>query len=263
MDKVNSTDIKRALAKKHEGKSFFMTECKTGPTWDNKHLFKFDGLAIDKSWTSPCITGYEIKISRSDFLQDNKYHCYLPYCNEMYFVVLKGLIDKKEIPSEFGLIYYDPETTCLRTKKKAIYREIEVSADMLMYIIMNRLFSERYPFYSEKADYFKAWVDNKENNRNLGRFVSSKMGQEICSLSERLDALKGQEAAVTQLKEIKEYLRKEHHIYYPDCKDESFAQIIDGVVSNPHSKEIEYIKMDAENILRQIGNMTKEKTNVT
>lgn len=76
-DKVTSTNIKLALAEKH-WRDFFLTEVKSGSTWmtargDMKIL---DGLAIRKSWTSPCFTGYEVKISRSDFLRDSKFYTY-------------------------------------------------------------------------------------------------------------------------------------------------------------------------------------------
>lgn len=95
--KVTSTDIKLALKEFHNGKpSYFITECKTCSTYfpDPQGLLKFDGLAITKSYTKPNIIGYEIKVSRNDFLQDNKWHLYLQYCNEFYFVVPKGLVKK-------------------------------------------------------------------------------------------------------------------------------------------------------------------------
>lgn len=106
--KVTSTDIKLALKEFHNGKpSYFITECKTCSTYfpDLQGLLKFDGLAITKSYTKPNIIGYEIKVSRNDFLQDNKWHLYLQYCNEFYFVVPKGLVKKEELPDHVGLIY--------------------------------------------------------------------------------------------------------------------------------------------------------------
>ena len=77
MSGPTSTEIKIALSHKHI-KDFFLTECKSGSTWfspvgDMKIL---DALAIRKSWASPCFTGYEIKVSRSDFLRDTKFYTY-------------------------------------------------------------------------------------------------------------------------------------------------------------------------------------------
>jgi len=48
--------------------------------------------------------GYEIKVSRSDFLGDDKWDNYLKYCNYFYFVAPKGLIGKHELPDGVGLI---------------------------------------------------------------------------------------------------------------------------------------------------------------
>lgn len=140
--KVTSTDIKLALKEFHNGKpSYFITECKTCSTYfpDPQGLLKFDGLAITKSYTKPNIIGYEIKVSRNDFLQDNKWHLYLQYCNEFYFVVPKGLVKKEELPDHVGLIYFNPDTKGLRTVKKALYRQIEEPVGVYKYIIFSRL----------------------------------------------------------------------------------------------------------------------------
>ena len=150
-DKVTSTHIKRALANKHH-KDFFLTEVKSGSTWftsvgDMKIL---DGLAIRKSRSSPCFTGYEIKISRSDFLRDVKFYTYEELCNCLYIVCPKDMIKRTELPESVGLMYYDPEKNTITTKKKAIYRKIDYSPDLLLYIIYSRLDSDRYPFYSDK-----------------------------------------------------------------------------------------------------------------
>lgn len=148
--KVTSTDIKLALKEFHNGKpSYFITECKTCSTYfpDPQGLLKFDGLAITKSYTKPNIIGYEIKVSRNDFLQDNKWHLYLQYCNEFYFVVPKGLVKKEELPDHVGLIYFNPDTKGLRTVKKALYRQIEEPVGVYKYIIFSRLEEDRIPFY--------------------------------------------------------------------------------------------------------------------
>ena len=188
MSGVSSFDIKNALAKKHQDHEFFITECKTGPTMTG--LYKFDGIAIYKSWSRPQIRIYEVKVSRGDFLGDNKFYNYLPYCHEMYFVVPSGLIDRTELPTEIGLIYYNPKTEGLVIKKQAIYRKIEINADMLLYIFMNRLESDRPQFTSHKAEFLKAWLENKENNQQLAYKVKNRMTAEIERLENELRRLK-------------------------------------------------------------------------
>lgn len=163
--KVTSTDIKLALKEFHNGKpSYFITECKTCSTYfpDPQGLLKFDGLAITKSYTKPNIIGYEIKVSRNDFLQDNKWHLYLQYCNEFYFVVPKGLVKKEELPDHVGLIYFNPDTKGLRTVKKALYRQIEEPVGVYKYIIftvMSDLGRCKHTLYllKHKPEYTKGW----------------------------------------------------------------------------------------------------------
>lgn len=257
MDKVTSREIKIALAKSHEGKSFFETEVKTGPTYGNDHLYKFDGLAISKSWAHPCVTGYEIKVSRGDFLQDAKYCCYLPYCNEMYFVVPKGLIEKNEIPTEFGLIYYNPETKALLTKKKAIYRNVEIPSEMLMYLFMNGIQSDRYPFHFDKADFFRDWLEHKNSNRDLGYQVKGRMADLIKEYEDRLASLARNERALDQLKEIDKYLEEAHGKYVWN-KDKRL-EIIKQIIEKPNSGRLEEIKRNAEFILKSVEKMEGTK----
>lgn len=156
---VTAFEIKRALSEKH-WKDFFITECKSGPTQIAAAgtLKILDGLAIKKSWTAPCFTGYEVKVSRSDFLRDAKFYTYEELCNCLYIVCPKGMIDRTELPESIGLMYYDPEKKTLTTRKRAIYRKIEYSPELLLYIIFSRLDSDRIPFFSDRRQYFEAYV---------------------------------------------------------------------------------------------------------
>ncbi len=137
-EKVTATAIKIALAEKH-WKDFFLTEVKSGPTQLAMPggLKILDGLAVRKSWTNPCFTGYEVKISRSDFLRDAKFYTYEELCNCLYIVCPKGMIERTELPESVGLMYYDPEKKTITTRKKAIFRKIEYSPEMLIYIIFS------------------------------------------------------------------------------------------------------------------------------
>ncbi len=186
--KVTAADINKALALRHS-KEFFITECKNGQTWYGNQLYKFDAVAIYKSWAHPKIIGYEVKVSRGDYMGDNKFIGYMQYFHEFYLVTPTELIDRLEVPTDAGLIYFNPKTGSLTTKKKAIYRSIEVSADMLMYIIMNRLDEERIPFYSSKAEMFKDWLNCKTSNRTLAGLVRTKLVQENARLDSELNAI--------------------------------------------------------------------------
>lgn len=90
--KVRADMIKAALAIRHKEDSFF-TEVRNGPAVANELLI-LDAVAFKRSWANPCITGYEIKVSRSDFLADEKWRGYLMYCNQ-WFVWRPGVKGQK------------------------------------------------------------------------------------------------------------------------------------------------------------------------
>jgi hypothetical protein len=77
-----------------------------GSVWlDNAQ--RADVLEVKPSYTRFCVSIYEIKISRADFLSDirsGKWRGYLDHCHRFYFATPSGMIDKKEIPKEAGLI---------------------------------------------------------------------------------------------------------------------------------------------------------------
>ena len=187
--KVQAYQINKQLAKRHQNDLFY-AEVKNGPTWTSNNLLILDALAIKKSWTQPCITGYEIKVDRSDFTRDEKWHGYLQYCNKFYFACPKGLIEPEELPAQVGLVYYDPEKDTIRTKRKALHKEITLSAEVLLYLLFYRTESDRYPFFSKKQEYFKEWLESKQINRDFGRTIGTRMAEEIQKLSKENTRLK-------------------------------------------------------------------------
>ena len=121
--------VKAAIAKRHKEDLFF-TEVKDGPTQIVNHHSKIDALSMKISWTKFTITGYEVKVSRSDFLRDEKWHAYLPMCNQLYFAVAPGVCDTSEVPEVCGLVTVT-QNGGLRTVRKAPWREIDPPVEML------------------------------------------------------------------------------------------------------------------------------------
>lgn len=244
-EKVTSTTIKKALASFHE-KDFFITECKTCSTYfpDPQGLLKFDGLAVRKSYTKPCITGYEIKVSRGDFLQDNKWHLYLQYCNEFYFVVPAGLITKEEIPENVGLIYYYPETDHLRTKRKALYRDIEEPVGVYKYIIFSRFDQDRLPFYEDRAEYARDYLNDKREKRKLGVSFGSKMAADLRAAQEKLSTVENCVDDVEFAQAVAKLLEK-HNIgwrWRGGEHDEQLLKQLDAALGSSYPKELERVE---------------------
>lgn len=253
MQKVTAMDVKEALSEYHGYKEFFITECKNGSTYfpQGQGLLKFDGLAINKSWTNPKITIYEIKVSRGDFLQDGKWHLYLQYCHEFYFVVPKGLIKKTEVPDNVGLMYYDPDKKSIRKVKKAFYKaDTEMSAELLMYIIMNKLDSDRIPFYgNNRLQYAKDYLTDKKDRRNVGYCFGSEMAKDIAQMQKELDLLKHSKEDLDLLHDIKEVLKKHKIVSW--WRDD-LVEKLDEELSRTYPKELDDLKVKLVNAIKYI-----------
>lgn len=249
-EKVTSTDIKRALAEKH-WKDFFLTEVKSGPTQLSRpgDLKILDGLAIRKSWTNPCFTGYEVKISRGDFLRDAKFYTYEELCNCLYIVCPKGMIDRTELPESVGLMYYDPDKRTITTRKKAIFRKIEYTSEMLLYIIFSRLDSDRYPFFSGKQAYFEAYLEGRTANRVLAHSVKTKLVEDNARLENEVESLRNFERQYEVYKAIMDVLHK-HGIWLYNSSDA--ATELDKALSKTVPNDITDIRRSAERVVERL-----------
>ncbi len=173
---MTANDIERLLSAKHSG-DVFVPQCKTGPTHGAK-VSILDAWAMMKSWANPLAIGYEIKVSKSDWRSDDKWPLYLPYCNQFYFVCPWGLIPLKELHDGCGLVYVSKTGTRLFTKRKAPRRDIEVAdiEQLMRYILMCRSSIIReYEREESGLEYWKAFVEEREDSRAIGRATSRKL----------------------------------------------------------------------------------------
>ncbi len=79
-----------------------------------------DVFAIFKSYSNPCPTAYEVKVSKSDFRADvtaGKWQSYLQFAHGVYFACEGDLISKNDVPAHCGLIVL---RTGWRIAKKAV-----------------------------------------------------------------------------------------------------------------------------------------------
>jgi hypothetical protein len=163
------------LANRHS-KDVFIQECKDGPTQMVSNHLRMDAWAMNRSWANACAWVYEVKVSRSDFINDNKWPGYLPYCNQFYFVTPKDLIDVKEIPEQAGLLVAIGSGNGARliTKKKAPYRDVVIPESVYRYILMCRVeISRKYETNEGTREYWKKWLAQKDEDKRLGSSVAS------------------------------------------------------------------------------------------
>ena len=210
--KVTADQIKRALSERHVG-DFFICEVKNGSTMFADDLLIIDAMAMAKSWKHPCFTGYEIKVSRSDFLRDEKWHKYLNYCHMFSFVCPPDVIKKEEIPDQVGLVVYDQKyQTGLHTVKKPVWRNIEISVEMLYYILMSKVENDRHPFFSSRREKYEKYAEDKMTRKELGYTVSKKFRDEFHELEQTIRdqnrEIRGLKARIDKVNQVEQTLQK-------------------------------------------------------
>jgi hypothetical protein len=191
--KLTSGDILRLLEARHSD-DVFVPECKDGPTQGTTH-FRLDAWVMNKSWRHPRATGYEIKISRSDFLRDIKWPEYLPLCNEFFFVAPKGLISVDELDAECGLMEV-VGTSRLMVRRRPEYRDVTIPEPLYRYVLMCRakIGKPTDPTLT-KQEIFRAWLAQKAADRRLGYEVSRAVREKVYAVQLENESLKARYAA--------------------------------------------------------------------
>jgi len=114
---IDADRIANLLAQKHTD-DVFVAECKNGETWGARDLLKLDAWVLKRTYSPLTTIGYEIKVSRQDFENDQKWTGYLDLCHTFFFVCPAGLIRSIDLPERVGLIWVS-RTETLHTKRKA------------------------------------------------------------------------------------------------------------------------------------------------
>lgn len=172
MTAMTSQQIVSLLKQRHSD-DVFVPECKNGPSAGMEHL-RMDAWAMAKSWTRPMTWGYEIKVSRADFLADQKMSEYMRYCSQFYVVCPKGVAAIEEIPEGAGLLQAVGTGTGARlvSVRKAQVRNVVIPERLFRYILMSRARIDDAP-ERDRARYWREWLDEKEEYRHLASRVSS------------------------------------------------------------------------------------------
>ena len=125
------------LLRARHTRDLFWSEVKDGPTWNGAPM-RLDALAIAKSWSPVRLMGYEIKVSRGDWLGDRKWEQYRTLVHNMTIVAAPGVAQPEEIPEGVGLLEVASTGNSLRWVRKSVYREIELPGPLLLYLLMSR-----------------------------------------------------------------------------------------------------------------------------
>lgn len=176
MCEVRAVEVLALLAERHLG-DVFVPECKSGPTHGAQHV-RLDAWAMRRSWSKPSTFGYEIKVSRSDFLRDDKWHSYLGLCSDFYFVTAHGICTLSEIPEPAGWIEVSKTESRLFTRKKAPTRyNVAIPEDLFRYVLMCRSRISRHDLDERRGptnglDYWRTWLAERSEKKTVGGRVS-------------------------------------------------------------------------------------------
>ena len=208
-------------------------ECKTGSSYvaaGRMHII--DLWVMKPSWSHPVYWGYEIKVSRKDFINDQKWQNYLDYCTDFYFVAPPGVIEPEELPPEAGLLRCSTNAKKLYVKKKAPHRSIEDPASLFKYLIMwrTKIKSGRYPTTGTK-EYWQNWLKERQVDRSFGYMLSKtiqrRIDEEILKVEEENKTLKSQNHQLENIKQLVEkVLGLDISEIYQWRFDEKFEQLL-------------------------------------
>lgn len=190
MGRVTAFDIKNALAERWRktGRAGFWPEITvSAPDGD----LRLDGVALEWSHQAMWVHGYEIKVSRSDWLRDAKYERYRPYVDTLTLVCPKGMVARGEMPGDVGLMWYDPDKGALRVKRKPGYDALGVDTapvkDRLLRAITRSVFYDPSVSRYGRYDSAKEYAEQKRSMRYVGRVLGSTLARRVEQLERELE----------------------------------------------------------------------------
>mgnify|MGYP006432498039 CR=1 FL=1 len=180
-------------------------ECKDGPSMGTRSS-RLDLWAMRRSYSKFATFGYEVKVSRGDFLKDEKWQNYLPLCHQFFFVTPWKLVDPAEIPGGCGLLWASKNLSSVRIKKKAQHRDIDLPEGLVTYILMSRakIVDREIDVGDdeEKITHIRHWLDSNKELKDLGYRVALRTKQEVDAAHRKV---KDMEQEVESLKHIRDF----------------------------------------------------------
>ncbi len=191
MSGITSGEILALLAQKHGG-DVFIPECKDGETWAADGLLKLDAWVMKRSWSPLTTIGYEIKVSRQDFEQDEKWMRYADLTHKFYFVCPAGLIREEDLPKGIGLMWVS-KARKLHTRRKAEATEPDTQKwnSLLVYALMSRskIVANAREIYGDEPtcmEAMKAVVEEANKRGQLAKFITGHI-RERCEAAQKTE----------------------------------------------------------------------------
>jgi hypothetical protein len=228
---ITSKQISELLVGKYTKDFVCIPQCKIGGAWHMNNCQIIDMWCMAKSWAHPRTIGFEIKVSRNDFLRDIKWREYLNYCTEFYFVAPPDIIAPDELPPEAGLMITSKNVKMLVTKKKAPMIDVDIPESIYRYILMWRAkITDEDQTPVSNSEYWKEWLETKAINGDIGYKVSRKVSEIVRNRIEKTEdenlKLKREIKNLQEVKQFLESIKFDPRNFQYRNKQESLRDII-------------------------------------
>lgn len=195
--------LKQLLADRHCADAF-VPECKMGSVGSRS----LDGWVLLPTWSPLTTIGYEIKVSRSDWLQDQKFEEYRAVCHLFFVVAPKGVIERQELPSGVGLLEPIGSGTGERLVMRLKPARNEPDSKKLVSLMAHALMWKRAEGDHKRMDrqrqaaFWREWVEQKQDFHRVGRNVRGRMRKMLSEAIEQRDQATRQSAALQEAADI-------------------------------------------------------------
>ena len=204
--------------------SVFLADWGTGPS-------RADVVGIKPSYTQFCISIYEVKVSRADFLSDirsDKWRGYLPHCNRFYFAVDAGVAKKDEIPEPAGLMVHGDKGWY--TSKGAKPQKHEIPVETLKALLFSKTrIPARIARQKEINDFLNHRRYYSDMSKNLRKLFGSKITETITFRENFEQTKRLLDCKIDDLQEIDEIIQQLGQLILPECKHISLWKLQDRV----------------------------------
>lgn len=255
---MRADEILQLLQHRHQT-DIWITEVKDGPS-TMVQTRRMDGLAIKRSWTHPRFVGYEVKVSRSDFLRDDKWDAYLPLTHQFSFACPWDLIQPDELPSVVGLYWAKPDGKLKQVRKPVLRPMQELPTWLLYYVVISRLDPDHHPFFPSSREYIAAFVGDKAERRALGYRFQTRLVQDVARLEKENEALRTRlEGKEGRLKRLESALKAVNLSTDFWSLSHQLTRLQDAAQTGIDEQTVQNLQRNAEEIVATVSRLRKQR----
>ncbi len=119
--------------------------------------YRIDAAIVEtkKRW----VRGFEIKVTRADFLRDEKWQNYSEFVSSLSLICPEELIQPEEIPKPFGLVWVDESNGVTWKKRPKRFQRRDAFAWTLQYV---KVIEKELPRLEAEIRVLRQRIDDNE-----------------------------------------------------------------------------------------------------